>query len=107
MQILTKKLIDYKKTTEDDSLIHTEDSDLPSVTQLGWTLTQWKYKIKSKIASYQRKNNQKIVFNNYQEAEKHFELKSLTKRQLCSLLHNFYDPSYTLIPKTMLFSRFT
>ena len=26
---------------------------------------------------------------------------------LCSLLHNFYDPSHTLLPQTMLFSRFT
>ena len=84
-----------------------EENDLSNVTQLGRTLTQWKYKIKSKIASYQRKNNQKIIFDNYQEAEKHLELNSLTKRQLCSLLHNFYDPSHTLIPQTMLFSRFT
>ena len=99
-----KEINKLQKTIEDDSLIHSEDDDLPSVTQLGRTLTQWKYKIKSKIASYQRKNNQKIVLNNYQEAEKHLELNSLTKRQLCSLLHNFYDPSHTLIPQTMLFS---
>ena len=45
--------------------MYTEDNDLPNVTQHGQTLTQWKYKIKSKIASYKRKNNQKRVFNNY------------------------------------------
>ena len=102
-----KKISKLQKTIEDDSLIHSEDDDLPSVTQLGRTLTQWTYRIKSKIASYQRKNNQKTIFNNYEEGEKHLELNSLTKRQLCSLLHNFYDPSHTLIPQIMLFSRYT
>ena len=48
-----------------------------------------------------------MVFNNYEEAEKHLTLNSLSKRQLYSLLHSFYDPSHTLIPQTMVFSRFT
>ena len=93
-----KEINRLQKTIEDESLIHSEDDDLPSVTQLGRILTQWKYKIKSRVASYQKKHNQKIVLTNYKEAEKHLELNTLNKRQLCSLLHNFYDPSYTLIP---------
>ena len=48
-----------------------------------------------------------MVFNNYEEAEKHLNLTSLSKRQLCSLMHSFYGPSHTLIPQTMGFSRFT
>ena len=64
-----KEISKLQKTIEDDSLIHSEDDGLPSVTQLGRTLTQWTYRIKSKIASYQRKNNQKIIFNNFQEGE--------------------------------------
>ena len=72
-----------------------------------WQVTQWTYRIKSKVASYQKKTNQKVVFTNYEEAEKHLALHSLSKRQLCSLMHSFYDPSHTLIPKTMIFSRFT
>ena len=39
--------------------------------------------------------------------KKHLEITSLTKRQLCSLLHNFFSPSHTLIAQTMLFSRYT
>ena len=35
-----KEINRLQKTIEDDSLIHTEDNDLPSVTQLGRTLTQ-------------------------------------------------------------------
>ena len=94
------------QTVDDEPLIQKDETELTSVTQLGRTLTQWNYKIKSKKAAYQRKTNQKVILNNYDEAEKHFETVSLTKRMLCSLLHNFYDPSHTLIPQTMLFSRF-
>ena len=91
----------------DDSLIQKEEDGQASVTQLGRTLTQWTYRIKSKVASYQKKSNQKVVFSNYEEAEKHLALHSLSKRQMCSLLHSFYDSSHTLIPQTMIFSRFT
>ena len=93
-----KEINKLQKTIVDESLIHKEDDGLASVTQLGRTLTQWTYRIKSKVASYQKKTNQKVVFNNYEEAEKHLTLNSLSKRQLCSLLHSFYDPSDTLIP---------
>merc|ERR1712240_67997 len=41
-----KEISRLQKTIEDDSLIHSEDDGLPSVTQLGRTLKQWKYKIK-------------------------------------------------------------
>ena len=44
---------------------------------------------------------------NYEEAEKHLSLNPLSERQLCSLMHSFYDPSHMLIPQTMVFSRFT
>ena len=88
-------------------MIHQEENKLPSVTQLGRTLTQWNYRIKNKKAAYQQKSNQKVILNSYEEAEQHFQNVSLTKRMLCSLLHNFYDPSHTLLPQTMLFSRFT
>ena len=77
------------------------------MTQLSRTLTQWNCRIKSKKATYQWKSNQKVILNNYEEAEQHFQTVSLTKRMLCSLLNNFYDPSHTLIPHPMLFSRFT
>ena len=40
-------------------------------------------------------------------AEDYFKDNTLTKRQLCSLLHNFFDPSPTLLSKTMLFLRHT
>ena len=102
-----KEITKLQKTIVDESLIHKEDEGLASVTQLGRTLTQWTYRIKSRVASYQKKTNQKVVFNNYEEAEKHLDLNPLSKRQLCSLLHSFYDPSHTLIPQTMVFSRFT
>ena len=102
-----KEIIKLQKTIVDDSLIHKEDEGLASVTQLGRTLTQWTYRIKSRVASYQKKTNQKVVFHNYEEAEQHLNINSLSKRQLCSLLHSFYDPSHTLIPQTMVFSRFT
>ena len=48
-----------------------------------------------------------MIFHSYEEAEEHLGVISLSKRMLCSLLHNFYDPSHTLIPQTMLFSRYT
>ena len=102
-----KEITKLQKTIIDEALIHKEDEGLASVTQLGRTLTQWTYRIKSRVASYQKKTNQKVVFNNYEEAEKHLDLNPLSKRQLCSLLHSFYDPSHTLIPQTMVFSRFT
>ena len=59
------------------------------------------------MASYQKRSNQKVVFNNYDEAKRHLDLTPLSKRQLCSLMHSFYDPSHTLIPQTIIFSRFT
>ena len=68
-----------QKTIIDESLIHKEDEGLASVTQLGHTLTQWTYRIKSRVASYQKKTNQKVVFNNYEEAEKHLDLNPLSK----------------------------
>ena len=40
-------------------------------------------------------------------AEEYFNNSTLTKRQLCSLLHNFFDPSHTLLSHTILFSRHT
>ena len=94
-----KEINKLQKTIEDESLIHTEENEIPSVTQLGHNLTQWTYRIKSKIASYQRKSNPKVVFNIYEEAEEHLELTSQSKHQLCSLLHNFT----TLL--TLLFHR--
>ena len=51
-----------QKTIVDESLIHKEDDGLASVTQLGRTLTHWTFRIKSKVASYQKKTNQKVVF---------------------------------------------
>ena len=48
-----------------------------------------------------------MVFSNYEEAEKHLALHSLSKRQLCSLMHSFHNPCHTLIPQTIIFSRFT
>ena len=59
-----KEIHKLQKTIVDDSLIHKEDDGLASVTQLGRTLTQWTYRIKSKVASYQKKTNQKVVFTN-------------------------------------------
>ena len=53
--------------------------------------------------NYQKRTNQKVVFNNYEEAEKHLDLTPLSKCQLYSLMHSFYDPSHTLIPQTMVF----
>ena len=44
------------QTSDDEPLIKKEESELPSVTQLGRTLTQWNYRTKSRIASYQKKN---------------------------------------------------
>ena len=93
------------QTSDDEPLIQKEESELPSVTQLGHTLTQWNYRIKSRVASYQKRTNQKVIFHSYDEAEKHLEITSLSNRMLCSLLHNFYNPYHTLIPQTMLFSR--
>ena len=98
-----KEINKLQKTILDKSLIHKEDDGFVSVPQLGRTLTQWTYRIKSKVASYQKKTNQKVVFNNYEEAEKHLVLNPLSKRQLCSLLHSFFYPSHTLIPQTMVF----
>ena len=43
------------QTSDDEPLIKKEESELPSVTQLGRTLTQWSYRIKSRVASYQKK----------------------------------------------------
>ena len=48
----------------DDSLIQQEEPELISVTQLGRTLTQWGYRVKSKIATFQLKSNQKVFFQN-------------------------------------------
>ena len=77
-----KEITKLQKTIIDESLIYKEDEGLASVTQLGCTLTQWTYRIKSRVASYQKKTNQKVVFNNYEEAEKHLDLNPLSKRQL-------------------------
>ena len=62
------------QTSDDEPLIKKEESELPSVTQLGCTLTQWNYRIKSRVASYQKRTNQKVIFHSYDEAEKHLEL---------------------------------
>ena len=93
-----KEIGKLQNTIKDESFNTTDDTGLPSVTQLGRTLTQWTYRIKSKVASYQKRYNQKVVFHNYEEAERHLDLTPLSKHQLCSLMHSFYDPSHTLKP---------
>ena len=44
--------LQQKKSSGNDPLIQQEEPELISVTQLGRTLTQWGYRIKSKIATF-------------------------------------------------------
>ena len=57
-----KEINKLQKIIEDHYLIYKEESELPSITQLRRTLTQGKYKIKSKIASFQKKIKSEGIF---------------------------------------------
>ena len=46
----------------------------------------------------------KINFKSFEDAEKYLTENKITKRQLCSLMHSFYNLRNTILCQTMLMS---
>ena len=46
----------------------------------------------------------KINFKTFEEAEQYLTNNNITKSQLCSLMHSFYDLRNTILCQTMLMS---
>ena len=70
---------------------------------MGRNLSQWTYSVKNEFIGFQVKNT-KINFKTFEAAEQYLTNNNITKRQLCSLLHLFYDLINTILCQTMLMS---
>ena len=77
--------------------------DKTSITQLGRNLSQWTYSVKNKTVGFQIKHT-KINFKTFEEAKQYLTNNNITKRQLGSLMHSFYDLRNTILCQTMLMS---
>ena len=92
--------IQNTQNSADTDLIKEEKT---SITQLGRNLSQWTYSVKNKTVGFQIKHT-KINFKTFEEAEQYLTNNNITKRQLCSLMHSFYDLRNTILCQTMLMS---
>ena len=86
----TNKEIGKIQNTQNSADIDLIKEDKTSITQLGRNLSQWTYSVKNKTVGFQIKNT-KINFKTFEEAEQYLTNNNITKRQLCSLMHSFYD----------------
>ena len=77
--------------------------DTKSITQLGRNISEWTYAVKNKSIGFSIKNT-KMNFKTFAEAENYLSNNKITKRQLCSLMHSFYDLRNTILCQTMLLS---
>ena len=97
MQIMLKS-----KSSDETEVMETESS----ISQLGRTLTRFNYSVKTKIASFMRKK-EKIIFSCSDDCNTYLECNDISKRELCSLLHCFFDMMNTILAQTVLFARYT
>ena len=91
------------KNTQNSTYENLIKEDAKSITQLGRNLSEWTYSVKNKTIGFSIKNT-KINFKSFAEAEKYLTDNKITKRQLCLLMHSFYDLRNTILCQTMLMS---
>ena len=73
------------------------------ITPLERNLSQDTYSVKNKTVEFQIKQT-KINFKTFEEAEQYLTNNNITKRQLCSLMHSFYDLRNAILCQTILMS---
>ena len=75
--------------------------DDDSVIQLGRQLKRDYYSVKNIIPGFKTKKG-KQKFKDFEQAKTYFSKNRLTKRELCSLIHSFYDVGNNILAQTNL-----